>query len=181
MISLSIIRGRLFSIFGNYKRNRTSIGDGLQKSNKLEIVGPGRVRIGTDCLIAHMCGNRRAYVTLYTHSPDAQIVIGNNAKLFAARFSSRFSITVGNDVLIEDSGLSDTDFHSLDISRRAPSETEATNKITIGNRVSIGANCLISKGVSIGDDVIVCPGSVVTKSIPANSVVGGNPARVILE
>ena len=52
-------------------------------------------------------------------------------------------------------------------------------KITIGNYVYIGSNSLIMPGVTIGDNVLIAAGSVVTKSIPSNVVVGGNPARIV--
>ncbi len=52
-------------------------------------------------------------------------------------------------------------------------------KIIIGNNVYIGNNCLIMPGVAIGDNVIIGAGSVVTKSIPSNCVVAGNPAKYI--
>lgn len=52
-------------------------------------------------------------------------------------------------------------------------------KVTIGDYVYIGTNTLIMPGVSIGNNVLIAAGSVVTKSIPANVVVGGNPASVI--
>lgn len=49
----------------------------------------------------------------------------------------------------------------------------------IGNNVSIGANVIILGDIIIGDNVVIGAGSVVTKSIPANSMVVGNPARII--
>lgn len=49
----------------------------------------------------------------------------------------------------------------------------------IGDRCFIGAHSLIMPGVHIGDCTIIGAGSVVTKSVPANSIVAGNPARVI--
>lgn len=51
-------------------------------------------------------------------------------------------------------------------------------KTKIGNRV-LGANSIILPGVVVGDDVIIGSGSVVTKDIASNSVVAGNPARVV--
>ena len=56
--------------------------------------------------------------------------------------------------------------------------TKVKNTV-IGNRVFIGAESVLLPGVHIGDNAIVGAGSVVTKSIPANSVAAGNPARVI--
>lgn len=52
-------------------------------------------------------------------------------------------------------------------------------KIHIGDNVFIGANATILPGVCIGDNSVVGANSVVTKSVPANTVVAGNPARVI--
>ncbi|HEY3703765.1 MAG TPA: DapH/DapD/GlmU-related protein [Terracidiphilus sp.] len=52
-------------------------------------------------------------------------------------------------------------------------------KVKIGNRVFVGAGTIILPGVSIGDDVIIGAGSVVSRDIPARTVAGGNPARVI--
>jgi acetyltransferase-like isoleucine patch superfamily enzyme len=52
-------------------------------------------------------------------------------------------------------------------------------KTTIGENVFLGANAVVLPGVNIGDNSIVGAGSIVTKNVPENSVVGGNPARFI--
>lgn len=52
-------------------------------------------------------------------------------------------------------------------------------KVVVGNNVYIGNYSLIMPGVSIGDNVLIGAGSVVTKSIPSNCVVAGNPAKYI--
>lgn len=52
-------------------------------------------------------------------------------------------------------------------------------KISLGDYVYLGNDVTIMPGVSIGDNVLVAACSVVTKSVPANVVVGGNPARII--
>jgi acetyltransferase-like isoleucine patch superfamily enzyme len=51
--------------------------------------------------------------------------------------------------------------------------------VTIGNNVFIGANSVVLKGVKIGDNVIIGACTLVNKSIPSNSVVVGNPMRII--
>ena len=48
----------------------------------------------------------------------------------------------------------------------------------IGNRVSIGTSATILGGITIGDNAIVGAGSVVTKDVPENAIVAGNPARI---
>lgn len=52
-------------------------------------------------------------------------------------------------------------------------------KIVIGKDVWIGGNCLITAGVTIGDGAVVAGGSVVTKDVPENAIVGGVPAKII--
>lgn len=67
-----------------------------------------------------------------------------------------------------------------------PLEAEARNSgrefgkpITIGKNVWIGGNATICPGVTIGDNVVIGAGAVVTKNIPANVFVAGNPAKLI--
>ena len=65
---------------------------------------------------------------------------------------------------------------------RVSSEDQKQRKcapVVIGDNVFIGAKCIILKGVIIGENSIVGAGSVVTKSIPANQIWAGNPARFI--
>jgi len=52
-------------------------------------------------------------------------------------------------------------------------------EVRIGKNCFIGANAIILPGVTIGDEVIVGAGSVVTKNVPSNTVVAGNPAKTI--
>ena len=51
--------------------------------------------------------------------------------------------------------------------------------IHIGKRVWIGANAVVTKGVTIGDNAVVAAGAVVTQDVPADTIVGGVPAKVI--
>ncbi|MFZ5910090.1 MAG: acyltransferase [Chloroflexota bacterium] len=51
--------------------------------------------------------------------------------------------------------------------------------INIGERVWIGFNAILMKGISIGSESIVAAGSVVTSDVPAHAIVAGNPARVV--
>ena len=57
--------------------------------------------------------------------------------------------------------------------------TNASRSIRLGEHVWIGQNATILKGVSIGDNSIVALGTIVTKDVPANSIVAGVPSKVV--
>jgi maltose O-acetyltransferase len=56
---------------------------------------------------------------------------------------------------------------------------EYGHPITIGNNVWIGGNAVICPGVTIGDNTVIGAGAIVTKDMPANSLIVGNPAHVL--
>ncbi|WP_087973850.1 sugar O-acetyltransferase [Oceanobacillus rekensis] len=56
---------------------------------------------------------------------------------------------------------------------------EYAKPITFGNNVWIGGSAIINPGVTVGDNVVIASGAVVTKDVPDNVVVGGNPANII--
>jgi acetyltransferase-like isoleucine patch superfamily enzyme len=61
-----------------------------------------------------------------------------------------------------------------------PSEQKTvTKKITVMDNVWIGANCVITAGVTIGKHAVIGAGSIVTKDVPGYSVSVGNPAKVV--
>ncbi|PAE23259.1 sugar O-acetyltransferase [Bacillus sp. 7894-2] len=68
--------------------------------------------------------------------------------------------------------------HPLHPSERN-SGREYAKPITIGNNVWIGGSAVINPGVTIGDNAVIASGAVVTKDVPENVVVGGNPAKII--
>lgn len=156
------------------------IGKGLRLYCKLGIKGKGKILIGKNFSVRGIPGSRNQYVTLYTVSSDALLKIGDNVQFLAAKFSCKFFISIGNGVIIEDSLVLDTDFHSLDVTREEPpGETKETCQIIISDNVSIAARSIITKGAEIGADSIVGPCSVVNRSFPAVSHIFGNPAKKI--
>ncbi len=71
--------------------------------------------------------------------------------------------------------------HPLDPVDRCEKGLEYGKPITIGDNCWIGGHATINPGVTLGNNVVVASGAVVTKSFGDNVVIGGNPARVIKE
>lgn len=87
-------------------------------------------------------------------------------------------VTFGDNVFIGPHVSIYTAGHPIDANVRNL-DLEYAKPVTIGNNVWIGGNVVINPGVTIGDDVVVASGSVVTKDIPSHVVAGGNPCRII--
>lgn len=87
-------------------------------------------------------------------------------------------VTIGDDCFIGPSVSIYTACHSTDPVERN-TRYEWAKPVTIGNNVWIGGNATILPGVTIGDNVTVGAGSVVVKDVPSNTVVVGNPAKVV--
>lgn len=87
-------------------------------------------------------------------------------------------VVIGDNVMCGPAVQIYTATHPVDAQERIKG-LEYAKPITIGNNVWIGGGAIICPGVSIGDNVTVAAGAVVVKSVPANVVVGGNPAKII--
>jgi acetyltransferase-like isoleucine patch superfamily enzyme len=89
-------------------------------------------------------------------------------------------VQIGNNVMIAQNIVMSGLNHGYEDVSIPPAEQKVTCKpIVISDNVWIGANSVITAGVTLGKHSVVGAGSVVTKSIPAYSVAVGNPAKVI--
>lgn len=87
-------------------------------------------------------------------------------------------VTIGDHVLLGPAVQIYTATHPLDAPLRRTG-IEGAKPIGIGNDVWIGGGTIVLPGVSIGDRAVIGAGAVVTKDVPADVVVAGNPARVV--
>jgi acetyltransferase-like isoleucine patch superfamily enzyme len=124
---------------------------------------------------------------------NAQVIVGDNTFIGASTIICAKSISIGNDVLISwGCTIVDHNSHSLHLNLRLNDvanwmkgykdwEHVQIVPITIQNKVWLGFNVIVLKGVTIGEGAIVGAGSVVTKDVPPYTIVAGNPARLIRE
>ncbi|MCZ6830541.1 MAG: acyltransferase [Gammaproteobacteria bacterium] len=96
-----------------------------------------------------------------------------------SRLSASDEIRIGNSVMIANSVyITDSDWHGI------YDRTERNARIMpvhIGDNVWLGDHAMVLKGVTIGENSVVAAKAVVTKDVPANVIVAGNPARVVKE
>lgn len=123
---------------------------------------------------------------------DAEISIGENT--YVGGSSSIICanlINIGDDVMISwGCSIVDHDSHSLEWKKRKDDVKDwffdrknwdyvKTKPVNIMNKVWVGFNVIVLKGVTIGEGAVVGAGSVVTKDIPPYTIVAGNPAKII--
>lgn len=122
-------------------------------------------------------------VRLRTFGPGANIDIGPGCQLSGTSITARSqTIRLGRQVMIGPNCIIvDSDFHA-----HWPPEARATDPgmegdrpVTIGDYAWLGMNCLVLKGVTIGEGAIIGAGSVVTRDVPPFCVAAGSPARVL--
>lgn len=131
-------------------------------------------------------------ITAATHIfPESYVKIGDRTRIgrYTALRAAK-GIEIGKDCLLARYvRIYDYNGHPLDpgsysdlnsLRNRSKTPPEEVDEVCIGNNVWIGENVFIQRGVTIGDGSIVSANSVVIKNIPADTVVLGNPARVIL-
>lgn len=122
---------------------------------------------------------------------NSKVMIGSNTFMGGSTLSCAGEIDIGDNVQIAwGSIFFDHNSHSLNyIDRRVdlPNtfkgkkdwSTVDVGRLRIGNDAWIGANCVLLRGVAVGDGAVIGAGSIVTKDVPPYSFAAGNPCRVI--
>lgn len=147
---------------------------------------PGSRIILGDCVTLRSSSRGNAIgvnheVILRTHSEGAVLQLGNRVGMSGGAICARRNVTIGDDVLIgANVVIADNDFHSHSIfDRKNDDKNIVAKEVSIGNGVWIGADSYICKGVTIGENTVIGAKSVVTKSLPANCVAAGVPAKIV--
>lgn len=126
---------------------------------------------------------------IVTRAGRAEIDIGNNVGISGVTIYARKKITIGDNTCIGGNcKILDNDFHPIEAETRnklledvhgGDSDLVPAKEIYIGKNCFIGCNSIILKGTVLGDGCVVGAGAVVSGEFEADSVIAGNPARVI--
>lgn len=176
------------------KKNNFSADETSQIRNQAEIFNFSKnrdnIKIGKETII-------RGKLIVFGHSGKIEIgdecIINHNVEIWSAK-----SIKIGNRVMIaHNTNVIDTDGHPVDSKNRYKhfkqikekgfiddNEDEIiknirSSEIVIEDDVWIGIGAYIQRGVTVGKESIVAPLSYVVQDVPPNSVVSGNPAKII--
>jgi len=146
----------------------------------------GALQIGKYCSVYSGCS--------FSVGKNGSCKVGDFTLLNGAIIMTEERIEIGSSCLISwNVGMADSDFHPLDPAQRLidaqalapyykdrpPRPKLKTAPVIISDNVWIGMSATILKGVTIGENSVVAAGSVVTKPVPANVVVAGNPAVIV--
>ncbi len=155
-----------------------SVGKNLKTDGDIPlIVGSGRIIIGDNFKI----GNRCAFLVASNLFEMPELIIGNNTTInYMSGISVECRVEIGNNcVLAGETMIFDNNSHSIyPVNNRAMTREDVA-PVKIEDDVWIGMRSMILKGVTIGKGAVVASCSVVTKDVPAMTLVGGNPARII--
>lgn len=166
--------GELFEIIASawttfkFRFIKRCIGKNTVVRRKTEIINYGNVKIGDNCIIQDF-----VYIRAGAHG---KVIIKNGCSINSfSRFFGHGGIEVGENSQFGPGVTVTTTEHDY----REENLREIFKKVTIGERVWIGANVTILPGVTIGDYTVVGAGSVVTRDLPPNAVAVGTPAHAI--
>ena len=164
-------RPRLWvKLFLNPFIHKKGKGARICSHSRLDVMPFNKFELGDNSTIEDFC-------TINNGVGD--VMIGNRTRIGMSNVIIG-PVSVGNDVMFaQNIVLSGLNHGYEDISISPHNQPLTKRKITIGDDVWIGANSVIVAGITVGKHAVIAAGSIVTKDIPAYTVVGGNPAKII--
>jgi acetyltransferase-like isoleucine patch superfamily enzyme len=145
----------------------------------------GTIRLGRNVTILNELAENPAGIAhptvLCACQAGSELRVGDDVGMSGAILYAWKRIVIGDGVLLgAGAAVYDSDFHPVDPDeRRRGADTIGIAPVVIEENVWLGARAMVLKGVTIGRDAVVAAGAVVTKDVPAGSIVAGMPARVV--
>ena len=146
--------------------------------NRLTFDDADAIRAAFSELIGHKVDESFSLIPPFYTTGGENIRVGRN--VFINQNCTMYDlggIDIGDDVMIGPNVSILTSSHPIEPSQRR--EFVIAEPIVIGRNVWIAAGAILIGGVTVGENSVIAAGSVVTSDVPANTLVGGNPASVI--
>ncbi len=171
LIPTNQARPRLWvRIFLNPFIHKKGKGASIRRNTRMDIMPFNKFALGAKSTIEDFC-------TINNGVGD--VIIGNNTRIGMSNVIIG-PVKIGNDIMFAQNIVASGLNHVYeDINIPIADQPVFTSQITIEDEVWIGANAVITAGVTIGKHSVVAGGSVVVKDVPPYSIVGGNPAKLL--
>lgn len=157
-------------LFYQLKYPNLAMAKGVRIKGSLHVQGSVRVTIGSGSRLGK-------HVQIYG---SGELTIGCNVLVNGACIGCERAVTIGDECLISDCFIADSDYHNLEPHlRHCPPGPKVSAPIVIERNVWIGARATVMKGVHIGANSVVGLGSVVRQSVPSGVVAIGNPQQIV--
>ena len=175
---LALLLSKIFIAYYKVRyRNKVHFGRNVIINHKFTVNGNGKLFFSDNVnLWAHAEPNSFNF-----YNPDAVINVGANSRLNGITCHCSEFIDIGEACLIGSSIVMDTDFHTFEDPEHVLFGNPKSKAITIGNHVWLCGQSVVLKGCQIGSRSVVGFRAVVTKSFPEDTVIAGNPAKVVKE
>lgn len=145
-------------------------GARIQRRTRMDVMPFNSFYLGNNSTIEDFCT---------VNNGVGKIHIGNNTRIGIGSVLIG-PVSIGDDVrLAQNIVITALNHNYQDTSIPISEQGVSTEQVYIGDETWIGANAVILPGVFIGKHCIVAAGSIVTRNVPSNSVVAGNPAKII--
>lgn len=167
IVILNLMIEKTSSLFWRF--NFKSCGRHVLIQKGTSIRRPGNISLGNSVSIGR-------YVKVYTEFPDSQLIINDDSQVNqSVELDYSGGVEIGKNVVISDNSVIMSHDHGID-----PKSKPCKRPKRIEDNVWIASNCIILPQASvIGQNSVVAAGSVVTKDVPKNVIVAGNPAKII--
>lgn len=178
-MQLSTIIVRMISFLKRINIGKGSLFFGLPIIDRAPL---SNIVIGNNCTFRSdrtTNWSHKKKMVIRTYNEDAEINIGEGVGANGSVIVSAKKIEIGDNVLIGfNCYIADTDSHPVDPITRHTGLPD-TSPVKIEDNVWLGANVVVLKGVTIGENSVIGSNSLVLSNIPANVIAIGNPCRVV--
>jgi acetyltransferase-like isoleucine patch superfamily enzyme len=145
-------------------------GSTIRRNTRIDVLPFNNFELGENSTIEDFCT---------VNNGVGEVIIGNGVRIGMSNVLIG-PIQIGNNVIFAQNIVSSGLNHGYeDINIPICKQPTSTSRITVEDDCWIGANAVITAGVTIGKHCVIAAGAIVTKNIPPFSIAVGNPAKVI--